>query len=104
MSELTFVTEVAWGMLGDDEPGEGIKRMIEAEKRYVATMLCYLGFQVTSQVFEHDSEWGRLITRAKLVIPGTIYYSGAQYGDFRNPRIIEAGQKRYLDITGLKPE
>jgi len=104
MSELTLVTEIAWGMLGDAEPSASVKRVIESEKQYVAQMLCYLGFQVTSQVFEYDSEWGQLVTRAKLVRPGTTYTSGAQYGDFYNPRIVDAGQKRYLDITGLKPD
>ena len=114
--ELTLITRVIWGMLTSSNPNKIIERLIKEEKEHVKIMLSIIGFDILSQTFEHNVEYGLLITRAKMVKDDTIYLTEKNekmkkitFGSFYKPKVIKLKEKQYLnisdiDISGLKNE
>lgn len=56
---------ISWGMT--DGTGEWVERMIEKKKKEVEQALNRAGFNVKSQHFIGDVEWGTLYTWADLI-------------------------------------
>ena len=89
--EITLITKVSWGLLGSLNPEGCIKRLIEEEEERAKVMLSIMGFNVLSQIFERDAEWGILVTRAEMIKSEKFY----------EPKIIKLKGKQYLDISGI---
>lgn len=95
LDEITFITTMH---SGNYDPDNQAQKNIDERVEYVARMLCYFGFSVTSHAIEYGDEQVKIIIRARQA-----RWDGS--ANFYKPKILTTGNgKTYLDITGLTPQ